>query len=447
MNPQPTHLRGCLRRLLPGIVLLVLSVAGTLFFLELGVRALHMAAPAGSPGWFWSSPDPDTGWSLQPGAAGRWFNSRYEYDVDVRINSQGLRDVERAGIEKPKGIFRILLLGDSYVEGLRAPLEQTFGKVLESRLNETAPSGLRFEVIPAGVSGWGTDQELLWFRQHGAAYQPDLVLLAFFPGNDFENNSETLEVANMGRIMKPFFHLQDGQLALAHHPFDPDLVPKSAKAGIDDETTGADGAAGQPAPAADWMKQHLALYRLAAPMVAEAAPSLARQLAGWGLLDPGQAPDGTPADYIPVAYGVYRQPPAREWQESFELTKRLLAELQAEVGASGAKLAVVSTTAQEQVYPERWQQELDQNPAMQAFSWDTEQPNRVLREIVDQLSLPYLDLLPIFKASRQEAQNQEPLHLSHDGHWTPAGERLAGESIYRFLLDTHLAPSSGAPAS
>ena len=88
-----------------------------------------------------------------------------------------------------------------------------------------ASAGQRFEVIPAGVSGWGTDQQLLWFCKYGVAYQPDLVLLAFFPGNDFENNAEALGPANMGRVMKPFFRLENGELALSYYPFDPAQGP------------------------------------------------------------------------------------------------------------------------------------------------------------------------------------------------------------------------------
>ena len=156
------------RKIIAVLFLVGISLIATLFLLEAGVRLLHLAPPAESAGWFWRSPDPETGWSDQPGATGRWFNPRYEYDVDVSINSQSLRDVERPTVEKPSDTFRILLLGDSYVEGLRVPLEQTFGKVLEAQLNTHAPAKLRFEVIPAGVSGWGTDQQLLWFRKHGA---------------------------------------------------------------------------------------------------------------------------------------------------------------------------------------------------------------------------------------------------------------------------------------
>lgn len=425
------------RKIIAVLFLVGISLITTLFLLEAGVRLLHLAPPAESAGWFWRSPDPETGWSDQPGATGRWFNPRYEYDVDVSINSQGLRDVERPTVEKPSDTFRILLLGDSYVEGLRVPLEQTFGKVLEAQLNTHAPAKLRFEVIPAGVSGWGTDQQLLWFRKHGAAYQPDLVLLAFYPGNDFQNNAEALEVANMGRVMKPFFHLENGELALSNYPFDPAQLPQTQAKKTESASTATDV---PPNTArAQWLKQHSALVRLITPMFATATPGLSRKLVQWGLIEPGQAADDVPADYVPVAYGVYRQPAAAEWEQSFTLTEALLRELQREVTTAGATFAVVSTTAPEQVYPDRWQQQLEQNPTMQRSSWDTEQPNQVLRQIVDSLDVPYLDLLPIFRDHAQDSQ--PPLHLIHDGHWTPEGERLAGESLDEFLRAQGLVPA------
>ena len=423
------------RKIIAGLLLAGFSLIATLLLLEAGVRLLHLAPPAESPGWFWKSPDPDTGWSLQPGAQGRWFNPRYEYDVDVTINSQGLRDVDRPTVEKPSDTFRILLLGDSYVEGLRVPLNQTFGKVLEARLNAYAPAKLRYEVVPAGVSGWGTDQQLLWFRKYGAAYQPDLVLLAFFPGNDFQNNAEPLEVVNMGRVMKPFFHMENGALATRYFPFDPAAVPHPPKR----ETEAGLAAGDLPDPArAQWLQEHSALARLVTPMLATAAPGLSRTLARRGWIEPGQAAADVPADYIPVAYGVYHQPPAAEWVESFELTEALVSELHSAATSAGAGFAIVSTTAPEQVYPDRWQQQLAENPAMQGDSWDTEQPNRVLRELADRLAVPYLDLLPVFREQAQAAPT--PLHLSHDGHWTPAGERLAGESLADFLTNQGLVP-------
>lgn len=420
-----------LRKIVPGVLLAAFSIAFALLLLEAGVRLLNLAPPAEGTGSFWRIPDPATGWSLQPGAQGRWFNPNYEYDVAVTINSQGLRDVERPTLDKPDDVFRILLLGDSYVEGLRVPLEQTFGKVLEERLNATA-TRQRFEVVSAGVSGWGTDQELLWLREHGAAYAPDLILLAFFPGNDFQNNSETLEVENMGRVQKPFFHLVNGELTTRYLPFDPAAAPQP-----EPTAPAADGAGARPGltPAAAWLKEHSALYRFAAPALASGAPDFARRLAGRGLLERGLLRADVDSDYIPVAYGVYRDPLSTDWISSATLTGALTSELRAESEALGAPLAAVIVTAPEQVYPDRWQRRLEDNPAMAAYSWDLEQPNRLAAELFQAAGVPYLDLLPTFRA---HAEAGELLHLRRDGHWTPAGERLAGEAVADFLTSEDL---------
>jgi len=255
--------------------------------------------------------------------------------------------------------------------------------------------------------------------------------------------AEALEVANMGRVMKPFFRLEDGELALRYYPFDSAKIPQpQAQEAENDLTATADS---KDAARAVWLKQHSALVRLITPMLATATPGLSRKLSQWGLIEPGQAPDTVQADFIPVAYGVYRQPPAPEWEQSFALTEALLRELQREVTRTEAELAVVSTTAPEQVYPDRWQQELEKNPTMQRYDWDLEQPNRVLRRIADSLSVPYLDLLPIFRD--HALGSQAPLHLSHDGHWTTTGERLAGKSLSDFLSTKGLVPTGSHNSS
>jgi len=51
-----------------------------------------------------------------------------------RYNSHGFRDYERS-YEKPQGVYRIVVLGDSYIEGLQVELEKTFTAQLEKMLN------------------------------------------------------------------------------------------------------------------------------------------------------------------------------------------------------------------------------------------------------------------------------------------------------------------------
>ncbi len=435
------RLRGFLR----GAGLALVGIIAATLLLELTVRILNLAPPTTSLGWFWQGPDAQYGWAHQPGATGRWFNPYNEYNVEVTINSKGLRDVEMDYV-KAADEFRILVLGDSYVEGMRVPLEQTFSKVLEQRLN-AVDSPIKFQVINAGVSAWGTDQALLWYRNEGVKYEPDLVILGFFPGNDFLNNSEALEVENFGAVRKPFFYLDGDQLALRYYPFNPDQAPKAAASPAVQQATETAAASALTAPLQTWrpwLQNNSALYRFVTPMLRESIPPLARLLVRWGLLEPGQEEiDATlPADYIPVTYGVYRRPPTEQWQDAFTLTNALIRALDKEVSASGVRLAVVIMTAQEQVYPDFWQGLLQRYPAMQDNDWDMEQPNRVLYSILDGSNIPYLDLLPIFRQRAASARNL--LHLRHDGHWTADGERLAGESLYQFLTQNRLVPVTDA---
>ncbi len=45
------------------------------------------------------------------------------------------------------------------------------------------------DVVGAGVSGYGTRHQRLWFEELAPALQPDEVVLQFFVGNDFEDST------------------------------------------------------------------------------------------------------------------------------------------------------------------------------------------------------------------------------------------------------------------
>jgi hypothetical protein len=140
------------------------------------------------------------GWGLRPGAHGWAIGEGKEY---IRINSDGLRDREHA-LQKPAGKLRIAVLGDSYVEGMNVSLEQTFPAVLERDLSHCAAlENRKVEVINFGVSGYGTTQELLTLREHVWKYDPDLVLLAFYTGNDLFNNYRALNPVDADQY--PYF--------------------------------------------------------------------------------------------------------------------------------------------------------------------------------------------------------------------------------------------------
>lgn len=95
-------------------------------------------------------------------------------------NTLGFFDVEHRR-EKPPGTRRVLVLGDSFMEGLGVELEASFCRRLESLLNQ---KGEKWEVINGAIGGWGPDQEYLYLLDEGLAYGPDFVVAGFFLGND-----------------------------------------------------------------------------------------------------------------------------------------------------------------------------------------------------------------------------------------------------------------------
>jgi lysophospholipase L1-like esterase len=144
------------------------------------------------------------GWRNVPGFRARTFGQ------PLTINSHGLRDREYT-VAKPADVTRILVLGDSYTWGYGVADGDLYTEVLEERLNERVGG---FEVLNAGVSGWGTDQEYLWFREEGVRYEPDIVVLTFF-----FNDLDEVVSSTMYGAAKPVF--LDTGLALGNVPVPP----------------------------------------------------------------------------------------------------------------------------------------------------------------------------------------------------------------------------------
>jgi hypothetical protein len=130
--------------------------------------------------------EPGAGYTLmQPGSHYEWQN------IAVDINSHGLRGPETT-YAKPPATFRILNLGDSVVMGWGVLEEDTYGRQLESRLNEDGTGDRRFEVINAGVPGWNLENALAYLQAEGLKYEPDLIVLGLTIANDIKGKSALL---------------------------------------------------------------------------------------------------------------------------------------------------------------------------------------------------------------------------------------------------------------
>lgn len=424
-----------MRKAISAIVLILFYVVLVVGLLEVGVRIARSAPPVEASGWFWKVPDGTTGWALQPNTSGRSYNPLYEYDVSVAINSRGLRAYEFIGYEKPEGVYRVIVLGDSFVEAVQVELEESFPQQLGRQIADA--TGKQVEVLNAGVGGWGNDQQLLWLKEEGYKYSPDLIVLAIYPRNDFMNNSEALESANQGRILKPFYRLENGELRLNYFPFNPDEVPTVTQAEavvIPDEVS--------PGPligVGAWLHDHSAFYRYVDPRIRIVAPRFAAWLGEVGLINAGEETKlvAQPGDYVPLAYHLYHRPLEADWQAAIEVTAAIYAEFQRTAVGMGAATSAILITAPEQVYADDWSQILDLYPAMREWDLDLDGSHGYAAQALTAAGVPVLDLLPIF---RNLAGHSARLHLEDDGHWTVAGHDLAARATFNFLGENGVMP-------
>lgn len=394
-----------------GIALGAATLVGLLLLvgLEVAARTSH----------WWPDPlfQPDERFGVFhiPNAEGWWVNieAPNEFQTFVRINSKGLRDREYS-YGKPPGTLRILVLGDSFADALEVPLEDSFQEVMEARLNEHLDRPV--EVINGGVWGYGNDQELLFYRLEGRKYQPDLVLLAFQSTSDVMENHREMETRYMGREYKPFFVLNgDGELELINFPFRPGPEPP-------------------PQTALERVKRFLAINSRAYPVVARFVRGRLQGIATWlqkiGVMD---APQGeTVAAGIPVGMYLYAVDYPAEWEEAWDVTQAIIAQLKREVEADGARLAVVILPDRHLVEGDYLAWALRTYPAMQGRAWDLDKPNRIMREFLDEQGIPYLEMVDVFRQTA--ALIGHPLYYPRDGHWNVDGHHLAGDLIADWLL-------------
>jgi lysophospholipase L1-like esterase len=127
--------------------------------------------------------DTSAGYRLRPNARTRFVTG--EFDTTIAVNAQGVRDDAPIG-PKPPRERRVVVLGDSLVLAVQVDGRQTFCRLLQEHLNE-AGTPVRYRVINAGVQGYGPVEELLFYRDVVRTFQPDLVIVTLFVGNDAED--------------------------------------------------------------------------------------------------------------------------------------------------------------------------------------------------------------------------------------------------------------------
>jgi hypothetical protein len=145
---------------------------------------------------------PARGWSLRPDVRNA---GDFEHGVVVNSNALGIRGRREYLLQKPVGVTRVLVFGDSFTFGDEVSDDATYAAQLEQLLPRT-------EVLNLGVHGYAHDQMLLYLEEVGTDYHPDVVLLGFVAA-DMERNLRSFR-----DFAKPRFELAGAQLILRDTP-------------------------------------------------------------------------------------------------------------------------------------------------------------------------------------------------------------------------------------
>ena len=343
------------------------------------------------------------GLAFIPNVEGWNTSLRGEYSTYIKINNKGLRGQEYE-YSKTDDIFRILVLGDSFTAALQIPEAETFSKLLETQLQQQFPQ-TKFEVINAGVVGYGTDNQLAYFTHEGYRYQPDLVVLAFFVGNDITDN-----------IRYSLYKLENDELISVKVPWRENIgVPPWGRGGSLFRNI------------RNFLYLNSRLYSVSIELltlsVIQKIPSVASLLISMGFVEITQ-----PTVNVGNIYAL-----GHVSEEAWTMTQALVSQLNQEIEAAGSQLLVAILPDESEVDEERQKAIIESQAHLtEEQGLTTFHPTTQLANILEQQGILYVQLLPAL----QDYHNKtgQSLYYKFDGHWLPAGHFVASQSIVDYLI-------------
>ena len=388
--------------LLANTLLIFGSVLFGVGMMEIGLRIAGISYPS------FYDVDGDRGHQLIPNYSAEWTHEGRGY---VSINQDGLRDEDHA-IPKPLNTYRIAVLGDSFSEAIQVNAEDTYWSKLEQNLAQCPAFKNRpIEVINFGVGDYGTAQELMTLKKHVGKYQPDLVLLQIFTGNDIVNNSQAL---SPGDRLAPFLIQKDGQWVM-------DTSFNQTETYLRRDS---------------WLRRlgfTLINHSRVLQVINEAKRAFSTRQGLVATGNPGTK--NNPQALIPALdfdVNLYQEPQNKNWQSAWEATEALITLTYQEAKKHQAQFLAVTLSNPPQVYPDLTvRQELAKQGATNLFY-----PDERIAKLGKKENFAVLNLAPTFQA--QADKNQTYFHgfqntLMGIGHWNADGHQLAGKLIADYL--------------
>ncbi len=329
------------------------------------------------------------------------------------IDEHNLRNFKKISYKKPQSTFRILSLGDSMFKGPGLEANEIFAFYLDQALNSPS-SQIKYEVVNADLDGANLLDYILFLKNEGYKYSPDLILLPwsnydFGPGDfdyiKFEDitakkiNSKKIQIELSGPhidIPKPF--LNSLMLGLNQIPFYFELSKIS---------------------------HYLNFVRLNLNLLSSQEKrknqldDLGALLKAKNVLKNNETAKSFQIKWILGSKQVYSSH-VRSEVVTAALFPKIVEILSKTVDEIGAKLAVLDMPDDEEIFGEPSATTSRKFPKSEKY-----------------FQFDLLDPIRSFLA-----KNQFTMTLPMDPHWSPAGHHLAALLTYNFLLENKLIPKN-----
>ncbi len=359
-------------------------------------------------------PDSKFGWRHSPDNEGFYRGERYpraEFRSKVKFNSSGYRSSSE--FSQDPAIQRIAVLGDSFVEAIQVPEEDTFPKVIEKKLKS---DGYPFSVYNFGLLGTGTVHQIQILKYDVLKYKPRIVILTFF-GNDLIDNSPYY--LKSPSFLTPNYERNGSNVVLGEFGQKTNIPTKG--------TLSKNDFIVPPRAVAD---NNLERERMRQTISKISGPILFLKFFNELFHD-----KILPRIDDEIQFDVYKKDYSPALQESLDVTVDLIAEMKRECAQIEAYFLVVMVPAREQVYKNYFADYFRQRKKiLDPSNYDVKKPQNVLSQELKARKIDCLDLLTDFR--RLGEKNR--LYYKTDGHFNQLGHQMAGELITEYLLSGYL---------
>jgi lysophospholipase L1-like esterase len=343
-----------------------------------------------------------------------------EFEYEFSTNNLGLR-YGPISVDKPPGSTRILLLGDSFTEGVGVEAAESFPSLLQKHYSEKAGQEVPF--INAGLGGEGPLQFWRVFFDIGLALSPDGLLICLY-ANDLMDTPEMLSREDLYRRV-PERH----GLAKFIHGILPrvDILIREVGRIISRELRQSEG------------------FVATVTELAREQDISDSAIESWRNRLPGElveASDRSEFNKSLLSMGLFRP---NYWEEAINITTPV-----SERKFQSMRLALdeITTIAREKemaiglIYiPAPLQYDASRHESWNPWiiggvefkpEWVSEDAEiqKRLAHWAQKKNIPFLDLTPTL---RSEIQAGAKLNFKLDGHWNADGHRVAGKAITEWI--------------